>query len=555
MNSTEDPGDLLTAIHGSKAPVLSRHTLTNRQMCDLELLLNGGFAPLTGFLTEDEYRSVVDDARLPSGAIWPIPIVLDVDRPYELGETVALCDEFGTPLAHLTVTSCYKPDKMTEARMVYGTTDTAHPGVAYLMQRTNEWYLGGSIEYLALPERFDFKHLRSTPADLRAEIERRGWKKVIGFQTRNPLHRAHFEIIKNAAEEHGGKILLHPVVGETKAGDIDYRTRVHCYEALERYFAEFGMLRLLPLAMRMAGPREALWHALIRKNYGCTHFIVGRDHAGPGNGADGKPFYGPYDAQQLALTSAPELGIAIIPVEEMAYVEEDDAYRPVSKIPADKTVRNISGTEVRSRLETGADLPTWFSFPEVAAVLRRDAEKRQTTGFTIFFTGLPSAGKSTTASILAARLLELQPREITLLDGDVVRLNLSRGLGFSREDRMTNIERIGFVASEITKHRGIAICSAIAPFQEARDKNRQLISKYGLYIEVYMATPLAVCQARDPKGLYQKAALGLITGVTGMDDPYEVPEHPEITLDTSIHTPYECVDRVMTYLKEKKLIQ
>ncbi|MDD5109693.1 MAG: bifunctional sulfate adenylyltransferase/adenylylsulfate kinase [Patescibacteria group bacterium] len=535
-----------------KIVTLPRLNLNNRQLYDLELLLNGGFSPLRGFLDAENYASVVQHGRLSDGTIWPIPIVLDVaeGRAFSAGQEIALCDAFGKPLAVLSVTSVYRPDILREATEVYGTIDPAHPGVKYLLQETGRVYLGGEIYGLALSDQYDFSDLRHTPRQLREWFATNGWERIVGFQTRNPLHRAHVAMIQRAMAQHGARALLHPVVGLTKENDVDYVTRVRCYQKIHRHHlgAEASKLSLLPLAMRMAGPREAVLHAIIRKNYGCTHFIVGRDHAGPGADATGRPFYNPYDAQTAAAKAADEIGIEIIPMSEFVYVAERHQYLPVNEVPTGHTVKKISGTQLRQMLADDAEIPEWFSFPEVIEVLRRSTQRQRNSGLTVFFTGLPSAGKSTLATRLYAKLLELQDKAVTLLDGDVIRQHLSKGLGFSKEDRDINIARIGFVASEITKHGGIAICAAVSPYEEARRKNRQLIGRYGRYVEVYVSTPLSVCRQRDPKGLYSRAAQGLSQNVTGVTDPYEPPKSPEITIDTTDIDPEAAVERILQYL-------
>ncbi len=490
-----------------KLITLPRLVLTDRQLCDLGLILNGAFAPLKGFLDEKDYRSVVEKMRLANGDLWPIPIVLDAGKSsnMKIGQEVILCDKFGVPRAILKVSSVYTPDKLKEARLVYGTTDTAHPGVKYLLEKTGDTYIGGKVLGLPYEEYTDsFHELRLTPAQLKAEFARLGWKKVIAFQTRNPIHRGHYELLTRAAREIGGNLLIHPSVGLTKEGDIDAITRIRCYQQLhEKYLKDIAKLSLLPLAMRMAGPREALWHALIRKNYGATHFIIGRDHAGPGKDAKGVPFYGPYDAQTLVAKHTKEIGIVPYFAPEVVYVKEVKKHMFVNEVKKNHTIQNISGTEFRDMLRTNKKVPAWFSFPEVIRELKKGVEK-ESGGITIFFTGLPSSGKSTIARMLSTKLAEVQDRRITLLDGDVVRLNLSKGLGFSKEDRDTNIERIGFVAGEITKHGGIAICAALAPYQKSRDSNRQLIGSNGTYIEVFVNTPLNVCEQRDIKDSTKK---------------------------------------------------
>ena len=529
--------------------------LTPRQLCDIELLLNGGFSPLEGFMTCRDYDRVVEDMRLADGTLWPMPITLDVPeevaRTLEVGQRVALYDQTGILLAIMTVEDLWKPDKEREAQEVFGTLDRNHPAVHYLFDIAGDYYIGGRLEGVQLPETYDFRHLRRTPRELRELFAERGWERVVAFQTRNPMHRAHKELTDRAAREIGGNLLIHPVVGMTRPGDVDHFTRVRCYQAIMDYYPEgLAELSLLPLAMRMGGPREALWHAIIRKNYGCTHFIVGRDHAGPGVDSEGKPFYGPYDAQELMQTYRDELGIEMVPFRLMVYVPEEAAYRPLDEVPEGVETWSISGTELRRRLAEGEDIPSWFTYPEVERELRKAYPPRHEQGFTVFFTGLPSSGKSTLANALMQRLLELTGRPVTLLDGDVVRTHLSKGLGFSKEDRSTNVRRIGYVASEITRHRGIAICAPIAPYEADRRANRHLIEQYGGYIEVFVNAPLEVCEARDVKGLYRKARAGLIKGFTGIDDPYEVPEHPEVVCYTDRESVGVCVEKIIQKLAE-----
>lgn len=537
---------------------LPRINLNSRQLCDLELLMNGSFNPLKGFMDEENYLSVVKTMRLTNGELFPIPIVLDIVTPneYKVNNEIILCDEYGKPLALMKISSIFKPDKVKEAKLIYNSIDPHHPGVNYLFNQTNNFYLGGSIDKLGEVERFDFDDYRQTPAELKEWFLKNKWTKIIGFQTRNPIHKAHYWLIKKAADEIGAKVLVHPVVGVTKEGDIDYITRVRCYIRLyQEHLKKFAKLSLLPLAMRMAGPREALLHMIIRKNYGCTHFIVGRNHADPGNDKNGKPYCQPYEAQELAKKYEKEIGIIVVPFKELVYDEKKKKYLPFDEIKGSKHIKKISGTEFRRLISTNKKIPNWFSFPEVLTEIRRGIKREAKEGLTIFFTGLPSSGKSTISRILYFRLLEMINKKITLLDGDIVRQNLSKGLNFSKEDRIANIKRIGFVASEITKHQGVVICSAIAPQEEARNANRQLISKNGRYIEVYISTPLKLCKQRDPKGLYKKAEMGLIKGFTGVDDKYETPINPEIEIDTSNYSPIECVDMIIKYLKKHQLIK
>ncbi len=529
--------------------------LTQRQLWDLELLLNGAFSPLEGFLPQGDYRSVLRQMRLQDGTLWPIPITLDVTE--ELAEKLSKGDRLvlrhpeGVPLAVMTITDIWEPDRREEAQLVYGTDDEAHPGVFRLLHETHPVYLGGPIEGLELPPRHTFKHLRHTPKQLRQLFQERGWTRVVGFQTRNPMHRAHVELTKRAMEDANASLLIHPAVGRTSPYDLDYFTRVRCYQAvLKQYSQDQVQLSLLPLAMRMAGPREALWHAIIRRNYGCTHFIVGRDHAGPRNN-DGKPFYEPYAAQELAKKYEDELGIKILAYEEMVYVEEQGRYFFRSEVPENANVLTLSGTELRRRLRRGEEIPEWFSYPEVVEALQQAYPPPQRQGFTVFLTGLSGAGKSTIAGVLMAKLLELGTRPVTLLDGDIVRRYLSQELGFTKKDREMNVRRVGFVASEITKNGGVAICALIAPYRSIRREVRELISQHGGFVEVYVATPLEVCEARDRKGLYAKARAGLIKNFTGIDDPYEPPENPEVIIDTTQMTPEEAAQRILSYLQEQ----
>ena len=533
--------------------------LTARQLCDLELLMNGGFSPLRGFLGREDYESVCARMRLADGTLWPIPIALDLTEEAAgklgPGSSLALRDSEGVMLAALHVRETWRPDRRAEARAVFGTEDPLHPGVAHLLERTGPVYLAGDIEGLQVPRHYDFRTLRLPPRELRAEFSRLGWRRVIAFQTRNPMHRAHHELTLRAAGEVGANLLIHPSVGMTKPGDIDHYVRVRCYEALlPRYPQHTVLLSLLPLAMRMGGPREALWHAIIRKNHGCTHFIVGRDHAGPGNDSAGRPFYGPYDAQELLRTHEAELGVRMVPFRDMLYVEELDGFLPEDEVPAGKRVLSLSGTELRRRLAEGREIPGWFTFPEVAAELQRSHPPRRRQGFTLFFTGFSGAGKSTVAQVLLSRFLEMGGRPVTLLDGDIVRKHLSSELGFSREHRDTNIRRIGYVASEITKNGGIAICAPIAPFDSVRKEVRRMIEAVGGFVLVHVDAPLEVCEGRDRKGLYAKARAGLVPHFTGVSDPYEPPADAEVVLKTAELSAEEAAQQVILHLERERYV-
>lgn len=536
---------------------LPRLNLKGRQLHDLEVMLVGGFAPVTGFMDEEDYNSVVESMRLPDGSLFPIPIVLDIPSKssYHIGEKILLCDQFGNPLAVMEITSRYTPNKQKEVKHVYGTEDRMHPGVQYVLDEMHDTYIGGTLTQLGLPVRNDFKQFRKTPEELKQHFKEKGWDKVVGFQTRNPMHRAHFELVKRAHEKTGAPVLVHPVVGMTKPGDIDYVTRVRTYNVVcNNYGKDFTYLSLLPLAMRMAGPREALWHAIIRKNYGCTHFIVGRDHAGPGKGSDGKDFYGPYEARDLLLEHGDEIGINVVPSDELAYSKTREEYVETGDLRENEEIENISGTEFRRRLREGEEIPDWFSFKESIDILRESVKKDTRPGAAFFFTGLSCSGKSTLAQLLLARLQELQDRDITFLDGDVIREHLSKGLGFSKEDRDENVKRVGFVASEVVKHGGLVICSLIAPYRDARRYVRNMVEHYGEFIEIYVNASLETCEKRDTKGLYEKARKGLIQGFTGISDPYEVPEQPEFIANTEEATPEELVNQIIAELYARGIL-
>jgi sulfate adenylyltransferase len=520
--------------------------LTGRQLCDLELLVTGGFSPLGGFLARADYESVCQNMKLANGVLWPMPITLDVTEEFakklSAGTSkVALRDPEGVMLAVLHVEDVWQPDRKAEAQAVFASTSTAHPGADYAINKANPWYIGGRIEATQIPSHYDFRTIRLTPAEVRAEFAREGWRKVVAFQTRNPMHRAHVELAFRAAKQVEANLLIHPVVGMTKPGDVDYYTRVRCYQLLLSKFPQgTAKLSLLPLAMRMGGPREAIWHALIRKNHGCTHFIVGRDHAGPGKDTNGKPFYGPYEAQEVFKKHEAEIGVTMVPFNMMVYLEDQDRYVPEDEVKKGDRVLNISGTELRERLNEGRDIPAWFTYPEVVSELRRSFPPRHKQGLTVFFTGLSGSGKSTIANVLLTKFLEAGGRPVTLLDGDLVRKHLSAELGFSKEHRDINIRRIGYVASEITKNGGIAIW--------------QMIEPYGGFILVHIATSVEVCEQRDRKGLYAKARAGILKEFTGISDPYEAPTDAEVTINTGELSQEEAAQAIILHLEREGFI-
>ncbi len=530
--------------------------ISARALCDLELLATGAFSPLDRFMRKADYERVLTEMRLQDGTLFPIPVTLPLDESAlpNWAEQITLSDARNNTIAVMTIEDVYHYDPQREARLVLGTTDPRHPLISEMV-RWGKVYVTGELKVIDLPRYYDFVELRRTPAQVRALLEQMGNANVVAFQTRNPMHRIHEELTKRAAEEVHGSLLIHPVVGMTKPGDVDHYTRVRVYKALvENYYDRNStVLSLLPLAMRMAGPREALWHAIIRRNYGANHFIIGRDHAGPGNDSNGRPFYGPYEAQQMMAQYAGELGVKPVEFKELVYLADEQRYEETNKVPEGAKIYSISGTQVREDyLAKGKQLPEWFTRKETADILQQMYPPRHKQGFCIWFTGLSGSGKSTTAEVLTSLLLE-RGKQITVLDGDVVRTHLSKGLGFSREDRDTNILRIGFVAGEIARHGGSVICAAISPYRSTRNEARKMVGEER-FIEVFVDTPIEVCEQRDVKGLYARARRGQITGFTGVDDPYEAPVNPEITLNTVDFTPEENARKIIAYLEARGFI-
>ena len=534
--------------------------LAPRQLCDLELLLNGAFSPLRGFMRKADYERVCTEMRLTSGVLWPIPITLDVTEDFAKSLTprqskIALRDAEGVMLALLHVEEVWEPDRREEAQTVFNTISLGHPGVDHVLNKSNSYYIGGRLEGVQKPSSYDFKTLRLSPSELRQQFTRQGWRRIVAFQTRNPMHRAHVELTFRACKQAEASLLIHPAVGLTKPGDVDYFTRVRCYQAvLTKYPRGTAKLALLPLAMRMAGPREAIWHAIIRKNCGCSHMIIGRDHAGPGADKNGQPFYGPYAAQELFQKHEAEIGVTMVPFHNMVYVEDKAKYLPEDEVPREARVLKLSGTELRQRLNEGRLIPDWFTYSEVIQELRRSFPPRHQQGFTVFFTGLSSAGKSTVANVLLIKLNEIGGRPVTLFDGDLVRKHLSSELGFSREHRDLNIRRIGYVASEITKNRGIAICAPIAPYDSTRKEVRAMIAPLGGFIMVHLSTPVEVCEERDRKGLYAKARAGIIKEFTGISDPYEEPTDADIIINTAERSPDEAAQEIILHLESEGFV-
>lgn len=534
-------------------------TLSLKQQCDLEMISNGAFSPLSTFNNQKDYEEILLNNKLSNGLVWPIPIVLDVPDQFlkslDKNEYISLRNAEGFLLAILKVNEFWAPDKKEEANSVFKSNDPNHPGVDYLFNHTNNNYISGELVPIQSNKYFDFTHLRKSPQEVRDFFRLNNWKDVIAFQTRNPMHRAHFELTKLAMDEHNSKLLIHPVIGISKPGDIDHFTRVKCYQHIIKYYPENSVeLSLINLAMRMAGPKEALWHAIIRKNYGCNRIIIGRDHAGPGVNAEGKPYYQPYDAQELIAQYQEELEIKMVPFKEMVFAKNKKTFLPLDKIEQDDPIEKLSGTQFKELLQQRTEIPNWYSFPEVIHELRKRFPKLHNQGLTVFFTGLSGAGKSTLANAIMYKLMETEDRPITLLDGDIVRQHLSSELGFSKEDRDIHVKRIGYVASEITKHGGVAICAPIAPYSNTRKVVRNMIDEVGSFVEIHVATPLSVCEERDTKGLYKQARAGKILDFTGVSDPYEEPENPEITVDTSDITVEESSALILDKLRSLKLL-
>lgn len=534
-------------------------TLNLRQICDFELLTTGVFSPLKGFMTQEAYESVLDRMRLPSGEIWPVPICLDVSRDlaerFEVGQSAVLRDPEGFPLGIMAIEDIWQADREKEAMAVYGTTDMTHDEVARLQGARDRYYVGGSIEALNLPIHSDFKQIRNTPLEVQQQFSKLGWKRVVGFQTRQPIHRPQFELTIQAMKKAKANLLMLPIAGIPRPGDFDHYTRMRCYQKVGAHYPpDTYMLNLLPLSTRMAGPRDAVLHMIIGKNYGCTHFVIGHNHATPGKDSCGNPFYDTPQVRELAGEAGTEIGIEPVFFEEMVYLPFEDEFKLASEVQEGQETLSFTNDDIRERVRKGKHIPEWASFPEVIKELRRSYPCPATQGFTVFLTGLSGAGKSTIANVLYSKFMEMGTRPVTLLDGDIVRRNLSSELNFSKEHRDINVRRIGFVASEITKNRGIAICAPIAPYERTRSKIRTSIEDHGGFFEIHVATPISVCEKRDRKGMYAKAKAGLLKGFTGVDDPYEEPSNPELSIDTSNLTPDEAVQQILLLISEKGFV-
>ena len=557
-------GDLVNLIVDRARAETLRHEamhfpsvdLNRRQMADLELLLNGGFSPLRGFMNQADYNSVLQDMRLVDRTFWPMPITLDVPdsvaTTLSAGSQLALRDPEGFMLAVLTVEELWQPDKIMEAQALFGTDDPGHPGVAHLFHQVGSHYVSGRLEGLSLPLHHDYPSLHLTPEELRKSFAKRGWRRVIAFQAHQPLHRAQYEFTLRSAMAFEANLLIHPAIGNAETDHPDYFTLMRCYQAImPRFPSATTDLALLPLYPRVSsGMRETLWKAIVQRNYGCSHMIVGGEHAENGGNRRGMDLF-----QEDGLPVSPEqrnaVGIELIPFPRMVFVEEREQYLPLEEVPGGARTASLQGTELKRRLVEGLKIPDWFSYPEVLNELRQAYPARNKQGFTVFFTGLSGSGKSTLAKVLMTKLLEMGGRQVTLLDGDIVRKHLSSELGFTREHRDINVRRIGFVASEITKNHGIAICAPIAPYHATRRDVRAMIEPLGGFFEIHVATPLEVCESRDRKGLYAKARAGIVKEFTGISDPYETPENPELLIDTTDISVEEAVQQILLKLERE----
>ncbi len=548
----EDRNSLLKELTRAMPDVI----LNERQLCDYELLTTGAYTPLDGFMTKMDYECVLDRMRLENGQLWPIPVCLDISEnraaTLEAGQSVVLRDQEGFLLGVMNIDDIWPVEAEKEAEQVFGTLDPEHPGVNYLFNKSGRYYIGGKIEALNLPIHSDFKQIRLTPGEVRGIFDRLGWSRVVGFQTRQPIHKLQFEMTIKAMRKARANLLLLPVAGVARPGDFDHFTRMRCYrEVASHYPPDSVVMNLLPLAMRMAGPREAILHMIIGKNFGCTHFVIGHNHASPGRDSRGEPFYTYDDANTVARRAAEEIGVDVITFDEMVYLPFEDEYRAAGEVEEKVETISITGTDIRRRIRSGRKVPEWATFPEVVRELEKSYPPPSKQGLTIFLTGLSGAGKSTIAKVLYARFMEIGTRPVTLLDGDIVRRNLSSELNFSKEHRDINVRRIGFVASEITKNRGVAICAPIAPYAKTRTEIREVIEEYGGFFEIHVSTPIEECEKRDRKGMYAKARSGLLKGFTGVDDPYEEPVSPELSIDTTDLTPDEAAQEILLYIGQK----
>jgi len=500
-----------------------------RQQCELEMLMSGAYSPLAGFMTRAQCVQVATEMKLDDGTFWPLPVTLGsrqkIAAELKPGDRVALRDGEGFMLAVLTVSDAWRDG--------------------------DSWHLGGRVEGASLPPHPDFASLRATPAELRALLARRGWRRVIAWQAHHPMHRAQFEFCLKSAIENEANLLLHPQVGGDITDAPGYFGLVRSFLAIrERFPAATTQLSLLPAPPREASACALLLRAIVARNYGCSLLIAGGEHQADGNCRRGEDLAPPHADLPVAELVG-KIGVQLIAYPRMVYVEDRAEHLPESNAPANARLLTLSGEEFQRRMRAGLKIPDWYSFPEVLSELHRQSPPRERQGFTVFFTGLSGSGKSTLARALTARLMEMGGRSVTLLDGDIVRRHLSSELGFSKAHRDINVRRIGFVAAEITKNRGIAICAPIAPYRLTRRDVRAMIEAVGGFVEIHVATPIETCESRDRKGLYAKARAGLIPEFTGVSDPYEVPENPELAIDTTHLGIDEAVQQVLLKLEHE----
>ena len=541
----------------ARAGRLDSIQLSERAVCDLELLATGAFSPLDRFMGEDDYRRSVGEMRLGDGTLFPVPVTLSIDdaSSVKIDADLALRDARNDLLAVMTIQEAYEWSPLELADEVFGTRDARHPIVSE-MQRWGRVNVSGPLQVLQLPRRYDFTELRRTPQATRAELAAHGRANVVAFHAYDPFRRAEEELTRRAAESVDGVLLLHPAVGSSKPGDMDHYTRIRTYRTLSLHYYEDDrvLLSLLPLATRFAGPREALWHAIIRRNYGANFLIVGRDHASPPVDSVSRPFYRPDDARELVDRYSAETGVRAVTFRETEDDTDGEGRTEVAAVPEGAHGASPVPTQLgEGSSRQGQALPNWIAMPEVASILAERHPPKHRQGVCIWFTGLSGSGKSTTAELLAGVLME-HGRRVTVLDGDVVRTHLSKGLGFSKDDRDANIRRIGFVASEMVRHGGVAICAAVSPYSAVRNEVRAMVGSER-FVEVFVDTPLHVCEDRDPKGMYARARRGEISNFTGIDDPYEAPEDPEITLDTVRRSARRNAMLVLDYLIDERFVR
>jgi sulfate adenylyltransferase len=530
--------------------------LSWKQICELELLLNGALSPLTGYMNQAERHSVLSGMKLPDGLFWPRPVMLVVSEKaaqnLAAGQTVALRDSEGVMPAILHISEVWPADPEAEMALA----EASGVPLARTQAEAGQFYVGGRLEGVTLPPRHDFLNLRLTPAEMREQFARLGWRKVMAYQPSQALHRPQYEFLLRTAMQQEANLLIHAVAGSDPVLESGHFALVRACQALmPRLPASTSMLALNPMTPWAAGPRKTLLKAIMARNYGCSQLVTGGETVLESLHKESSQRRGqdtPNLSSDTVYAVAKEsLGVTLLPFPRMVYVEDRDEWLPEETVPADTRSESMSGAELTRRLMQNIKVPEWFSFPEVLDEMRKAYPPRKQQGFTVFFTGLSGSGKSTIARALTVRLMEMGGRRVSLLDGDIVRTHLSSELGFSKAHRDINIRRIGFVASEITKHGGTAICAPIAPYQATRRAVRSMIEEWGGFLEIHVSTSVEVCEGRDRKGLYAKARAGLIPEFTGVSDPYEIPENAELTIDTTRYSVEEAVQMIVLKLEHE----